>query len=1062
MKRTAVDSEMDSRYLSTTPLSVVQGEGPVAGAGEAADGPCEGLLNEVEVTLEAAKAALAKPAPGTDGVREMVLGYASGGVAKKEAMLKAVGEKYDAAVAETQSRFRSLAGGVEVLLAKATATSKRFSSEAGRTPRELEVQRPVLHYTWGSIGLVVSSLLLLGIGTNTIATILISSGLPGFESGVRAYLFSFVPMGFALGVVGIYSLVSEARRAGFARWVWTLGLLCGAAWVVLFAQIFSGFAQSAGEVLKAVLASGAGAPAAGGGGVSSPSLVACGILSEIFLSAGCAIAARRACVVVQRAVSRPNPAYATLALLLMKLGQAQAKLASARADLRGRLESNDPGRKALLNDAEAFFGLAVGNLGRSAAKLTVLYLVLSLLQSAMAAAEPAGTGSRLLVGLPPSGTLAERRFAEAAILGLVLTNGWRGPVEAFDAHSGIKIAGFGAAKAGLSPLAKVREHGAAIAALREFLSRDTNLTAGEILIPQFAEHVGTHLLRASELPPTVLLIGSEHYSNQEKGFQIEEPLLPSADHIMTNKAASPFGTSEKRTLLQGVRVHFICRGAGSEFYRDALGQFWNAYFAQQGATLVSYSRDGETVLGRVMRGVSEPFKAAVLKPIGRLCMLKVVGDQLVEVEETSRTAPAMDVASLKEQIAARDTALQDASSRAKEAARLAAQLTAETNRLGSLAEANAQAAAAEHAELAAKLEEARQRQPRAEAQARHDALLAAGDQAESLEEKRPLYEQALALAITNRLGVTLATERLEVVRAKLAPIHLAPGVKADWARVGTENYPPCLSVELAVEDATGQPVAGLQDKDFSVLFNGERAGVKTAMVPTARAVPPLSLVIALDSSGSMEGALAQAKAAAMALLDTMAGRPGLRVNVLSFSSKIVAREWTSDVGVAKQQIASLKASGETALFDAVGAATTLLGQEAAERRLVMLTDGCNTIRTRHTPTPATLAEDLKKVAVVPYFIGLKTSELDDKTLASMARQSGGYFQMVDTAALENVFADAAKKLTRQTIRLVVTPKELPRTAQVSLAVFVGSGASMLSLERHLELPTQGGGVELAR
>ncbi len=89
-------------------------------------------------------------------------------------------------------------------------------------------------------GLGVFSLILLGMGMNTLATYLMDSGFIIFvERPALAYLLSAVNVGLAVLLkVGSSWCRDDATRHRYFVWLWRLGLISGALWLITFAIIF--------------------------------------------------------------------------------------------------------------------------------------------------------------------------------------------------------------------------------------------------------------------------------------------------------------------------------------------------------------------------------------------------------------------------------------------------------------------------------------------------------------------------------------------------------------------------------------------------------------------------------------------------------------------------------------------------------------------------------------------------------------------------------------------------------------------------------------------------------
>jgi hypothetical protein len=129
--------------------------------------------------------------------------------------------------------------------------------------------------------------------------------------------------------------------------------------------------------------------------------------------------------------------------------------------------------------------------------------------------------STLIVGLSPHLNSQERAASAEGILGLVIQPGWAGRIEVFDALRSRPVASFDTSKMGnLNAAARARLAANGIISLRGFLAQETNVTAGDIQLPEFIEHAASQVRRGDE-PLTVLLVGSALYHCKEKGFWMD-------------------------------------------------------------------------------------------------------------------------------------------------------------------------------------------------------------------------------------------------------------------------------------------------------------------------------------------------------------------------------------------------------------------------------------------------------------------------------------------------------------------------------------------------------------
>lgn len=167
--------------------------------------------------------------------------------------------------------------------------------------------------------------------------------------------------------------------------------------------------------------------------------------------------------------------------------------------------------------------------------------------------------------------------------------------------------------------------------------------------------------------------------------------------------------------------------------------------------------------------------------------------------------------------------------------------------------------------------------------------------------------------------------------------------------------------------------------------------------------PPASVVVAIDTSGSMEGApLLAAQRAALSFVDRLA--PEDRIAVVTFAQwPVTQAEFSTERWLTESVLSYLWAGGETALYDAVQQSALLLGGEpqSSSRVLVLLSDGQDS-----GSTGATLEDTLSGVAaagVTAHTFALGV-DADQAYLRQLADASGGTFaEVADEAALQTLF-----------------------------------------------------------
>jgi Ca-activated chloride channel family protein len=179
--------------------------------------------------------------------------------------------------------------------------------------------------------------------------------------------------------------------------------------------------------------------------------------------------------------------------------------------------------------------------------------------------------------------------------------------------------------------------------------------------------------------------------------------------------------------------------------------------------------------------------------------------------------------------------------------------------------------------------------------------------------------------------------------------------------------------------------------------------------------PPINLMLAVDTSGSMEGeAIDDARAAALALVDLL--QPGDAFGLVVFHSRAEVlvpstRIESSTVARLREEIRGMKAAGTT---DLAGGLSLALEQirpaidTAGVNRVVLVSDGVP-----NDPSPiAALASTAGGMGVSITALGLGL-EYDETLLTGVAQASGGAFHFVEESAMvAQVFRDEVLRLER--------------------------------------------------
>ena len=227
--------------------------------------------------------------------------------------------------------------------------------------------------------------------------------------------------------------------------------------------------------------------------------------------------------------------------------------------------------------------------------------------------------------------------------------------------------------------------------------------------------------------------------------------------------------------------------------------------------------------------------------------------------------------------------------------------------------------------------------------------------------------------------------------------------------IDSDGYPDMRIFATVLRD--GRPVTGLSAADFRV----REEEVDQQPLTVDPQLPPLSIVMALDSSGSMAPDMAQVQAAArqfVAMLDQ-----GDSVQVISFARDIdTLTPMTSTREATIEAIDGLTARGDTALYDALSLSVDLLADRRGRRAVVLLSDGVDDDGTGHPLSQSTVDDVLDSatdIGVPVFVVGLGT-EMDEATLTGIADTTGAlYLHAPNAEELRQVYQQLADQLSGQ-------------------------------------------------
>ena len=280
-----------------------------------------------------------------------------------------------------------------------------------------------------------------------------------------------------------------------------------------------------------------------------------------------------------------------------------------------------------------------------------------------------------------------------------------------------------------------------------------------------------------------------------------------------------------------------------------------------------------------------------------------------------------------------------------------------------------------------------------------------------------LVHNALADDVQNRYLITY-TPANQAHDGKWRDISVITGVpeyrvKARPGYFAPKPAPVRPSLEFTATDLSGQYLEVSAD-DLDIVEDGVAQKVETFH----EASQPVSIVLALDASGSMRHREADVIAAARAF--TAALRPQDQLGVMMFSDGVVlTHDLSTNRDAANAAIDGYKTAGGTALYDALGEALARLKRAEGRRVVVVMSDG------RDEDNPGTgpgsvrrfsdVLDALKQTGAVVFPIGLGT-KVDAPMLQKLADLSGGRALMPqDVSTLGDEFQRVVEDLRRRYI-----------------------------------------------
>ena len=263
-----------------------------------------------------------------------------------------------------------------------------------------------------------------------------------------------------------------------------------------------------------------------------------------------------------------------------------------------------------------------------------------------------------------------------------------------------------------------------------------------------------------------------------------------------------------------------------------------------------------------------------------------------------------------------------------------------------------------------------------------------------------------------------------------------PAAELVLNQVRTDRFPQVIAY-VSVLNEHQEPVLGLQREQFRVRQDSVDVDIFILDLVSA-ADDPLSLVVAMDISGSMKGEpLQKAKGAAANFISRF--DPADEVSLIKFDDRIkVVHDFTADKEAVIAAVNGLRTRGDTALYDVVARSVAQMADRAGRRAVIILTDGRDTASVKHSLSSCV---KVANAAGVPLFvIGLDSQQFTPQVMEELATATGGEYLFAPSPDdLDSLYQKIRGQLQNQ-YRIEFASQHGPDEAEHTLSVSMDIGA----------------------
>jgi VWFA-related protein len=272
-----------------------------------------------------------------------------------------------------------------------------------------------------------------------------------------------------------------------------------------------------------------------------------------------------------------------------------------------------------------------------------------------------------------------------------------------------------------------------------------------------------------------------------------------------------------------------------------------------------------------------------------------------------------------------------------------------------------------------------------------------------------MYQRLLLVLMLSVITAVNTMAQDQPVSRRVTVKEVTQGIHVIINEINSENYPKVRIFTTVLKD--GKPLKGLGVEDFKV--NEDEVAQEPLTVEPK--LPPLSVVLMLDTSGSMSKRMKQTQDAAMSFLDTLSGNDS--VQVVTFARKVrPVTTMSADRKAAREAISSTLARGDTALYSALYQSVQLLKNRIGRKAVVVLSDGVDDDGTGKPLSKQTLKDviSLAREVNVPIYVLALGTEIDKAGLMAVADETGAlYFEAPQASELKALYEEIGAQLAGQ-------------------------------------------------